>query len=265
VGRIRIARHKRAVFVSRPIGRRKRVMLSSRDGLISRNRLLAALEPPDLALLSPALKVINHRQGDVLTEAGDPVEQIYFPLGGMISLLAVMENGNGVELATVGREGAVGVLAGLAGRIAAARAVVQVEGNFAQIATAQFQRALADSPSLRNFMARYNDVQMTLIHQVAGCNALHQVTTRLCRWLLQTRDKTESDILPLTHEFLSEMLGVQRSTVTVLARELQSAGLIHYRRGRIEIVDRPGLELKACSCYEIARRKIENLFVDAGK
>jgi CRP-like cAMP-binding protein len=225
-----------------------------------RNRLLAALAPADLALLSPHLKNTNHTLGAVLQEAGDPIELVYFPLSGMISLLAVMEAGNGVETATVGREGAVGIMAGLGGRSATGRAVVQLEGVFAQMAVAPLQAAMGQSAALRDLIARYSDAQVTLVYQVAGCNALHQVTTRLCRWVLQTRDRADSDVMPLTHEFLSEMLGVQRTTVTMLARELQELGLINYRRGRIEIVDRAKLEGMACECYQTARRKIDAVF-----
>jgi CRP-like cAMP-binding protein len=231
-------------------------------GLNGRNRLLAALAPTDLAPLSPHLKNHQLKQGDVIQEAGDPIKLVYFPLSGMISLLAVMEAGSGVETATVGREGVVGVMAGLGGRHATGRAVVQLEGVFSQIAVAQFQAAMNQSPALRDLIARYNDAQITLVYQVAGCNALHQATTRLCRWLLQTRDRNDSDVIPLTHEFLSEMLGVQRTTVTMLARELQELGVITYRRGRIEIADRERLEEMACECYQTARRKIDAVFAD---
>jgi CRP-like cAMP-binding protein len=241
-----------------------RVMATASVGPNGRNRLLAALKPADLALLSPHLKHSHFQQGVVLHEAGDPIEFVYFPQGGMISLLAVMMAGNGVETATVGREGAVGVMAGLGGRHATGRAVVQVAGALSQIAAAHFQNALSQSADLRDLMGRYNDAQITLVYQVAGCNALHQATTRLCRWLLQTRDRSDSDVLSLTHEFLSEMLGVQRTTVTMLARELQGLGLISYRRGRIEIVDRAGLEARACECYETARRKIDRVFSQNG-
>jgi CRP-like cAMP-binding protein len=237
-----------------------RAMTASHNGLNGRNRLLAALEPADLALLSPHIKHSRLKQGVVLQEAGDPIGTIYFPESGMISLLAVMEAGNGVETATIGREGAVGVMAGLGGRSATGRAVVQLEGEFLQIGVAQFQSAMGQSPAMRNLLARYNDAKITLVYQVAGCNALHQVSRRLCRWLLQTRDRNDSDIIPLTHEFLSEMLGVQRTTVTMLASELQELGLIHYRRGRIEIADRDRLEQRACECYETARRKIDRVF-----
>lgn len=236
-------------------------MTSPSAGLNGHNRLLAALSPADFTLLSPHLKDSHLKQGLVLQEAGDPIERIYFPKSGMISLLAVMEAGNGVETATIGREGAVGIMAGLAGRSdATGRAVVQLEGVFSYIAAAPFQSALAQSSEMRDLISRYNDVQITLVYQVAGCNALHQVIARLCRWLLQTRDRSDSDILPLTHEFLSEMLGVQRTTVTMLARELQTLGLVTYKRGRIEITNRPGLQKKACECYETGRRKIDDVF-----
>lgn len=235
-------------------------MPASHNGLNGRNRLLAALDPADLALLSPHIKRSHLKQGVVLQEAGDPIETVYFPESGMISLLAVMEAGNGVETATIGREGAVGVMAGLGGRNATGRAVVQLEGEFSRIGVGQFQSAMGQSSALRKLLARYNDAQVTLVYQVAGCNALHQVSTRLCRWLLQTHDRSDGDIIPLTHEFLSEMLGVQRTTVTMLARELQELGLINYRRGRIEVVNRHGLEQRACECYETARRKIDGIF-----
>jgi CRP-like cAMP-binding protein len=235
-------------------------MTASHNGPNGRNRLLATLEPADLALLSPYFKHNHFKQGVSLQEPGDPIETIHFPESGMISLLAVMAAGNGVETATIGREGAVGVMAGFGGRSATGRAVVQLEGAFSQIAIGHFQSAMRQSPAMRELFARYNDAQVTLVYQVAGCNALHPVSRRLCRWLLQTHDRGDGDVIPLTHEFLSEMLGVQRTTVTMLAKELQELGLITYRRGRIEIVDRVRLEQRACECYETARRKIDRVF-----
>jgi CRP-like cAMP-binding protein len=235
-------------------------MTTDRSRPNGRNRLLAALLPADFALLESHLKDMHFKQGVVLQEAGGRIEQVYFPHTGMISLLAVMQAGNGVETATIGREGVVGAMAGLGGRIAVARAVVQVEGSSSQISVSRFQTAVGESAGIRALIERYNDVQMGLINQSAGCNALHQLESRLCRWLLQTRDRSDSDTLTLTQEFLSEMLGVQRTTVNLLARELQSAGLIRYRRARIEIVDRAGLEKKACECYEVVRRRNEDVF-----
>ena len=224
------------------------------------NRLLAALSPADFALLASDLREVRHKQGVLLQEAGEPIKNVYFPRTGMISLLAVMQAGVAVETATVGREGAVGIMAGLGGRTAVGRAVVQVAGISSQISASRFLEAADASAGIRELIGRYNDVHMALVHQSVGCNALHPVTARLCRWLLQTRDRSDSDILSLTHEFLSEMLGVQRTTVTSLARTLQELGLIRYRRGKIEIVDRLGLESKACECYQVVRRKTEDVF-----
>ena len=225
-----------------------------------RNRLLEALRPSDFAFLSPHLKDLHFKQDLVLQEAGDPIEYIYFPHSGMISVLAAMQEGTAVETATVGREGAVGIMAGLGGRYAAGRAVGQIEGRTSQISVAPFRAAVAKSDGIRDLVVRYNDTQMALIQQSAGCNALHHVERRLCRWLLQTRDRSDSDELPLTQEFLSQMLGVQRTSVTMVARQLQTDGLIRYRRGRVEIIDRDGLEKKACECYEVTRRKNESVF-----
>ncbi|MGO9007172.1 MAG: Crp/Fnr family transcriptional regulator [Beijerinckiaceae bacterium] len=225
-----------------------------------RNRLLAALSPVDFALLASDLREVRYKQGALLQEAGEPIKVVYFPQTGMISLLAVMQAGNGVETATVGCEGAVGIMAGLGGRTAVGRAVVQVAGISSHITASRFLEAANASAGIRELIGRYYDTQMTLVHQSAGCYALNPVTARLCRWLLQTRDRSDSDILSLTHEFLAAMLGVQRTTVTSLARALQDLGLVRYRRGKIEIVDRLGLESKACECYEVVQRKTEEVF-----
>jgi CRP-like cAMP-binding protein len=235
-------------------------METNKHGPNGRNRLLGALEPADFSLLAPNLKDVSLTQGEVLQEPGEPFTQVYFPQVGMISLLAVMQNGTAVETATVGREGAVGVSAGLGSRIAPHRSVVQIEGVAARISTAQFQAATDNSPSLKKLVVRYIDYLMMMVQQSAGCNALHPLETRLCRWLLQTRDRNESDHLPLTQEFLSQMLGVRRTTLTLVARELQSAGLIRYSRGKIEILNRPGLEASACECYGAVRRHAEEVF-----
>jgi CRP-like cAMP-binding protein len=229
-----------------------------------RNRLLAALQPQDFDLLSPHLRDAHFKQEALLQEADELIEHIYFPQSGMISVMAAMQEGKAVETATIGREGAIGIMAGLGGRRAAGRAVVQVEGRSSQISVSAFRAAIEESSGIRDLIVRYNDTQMALIQQTAGCNALHQAEKRLCRWLLQTRDRSDSDVLSLTHEFISDMLGVQRTSVTLIARELQTEGLIRYRRGRVEIVDRDGLEKKACECYAVTRRKNEDVFSQPG-
>jgi CRP-like cAMP-binding protein len=226
-----------------------------------RNRLLGILPPSDLALLTPHLRDVRFEQGAMLQEAGEPIEQVYFPHNGMISLLAVMRDGSGIETATIGREGAVSVMAGFGSRRSASRAVMQVAGDVSHIASPKFRAAVESSAALRNLVVLYNDVQMALFQQTAGCNALHHVEKRFCRWLLQTRDRCDSDEIPLTQEFLSEMLGVQRTSVTLIARSLQTAGLIKYRRGRIDILDRDGLEKRSCECYETVRLRSEDAFL----
>jgi len=236
------------------------VSTENRESSIGRNLLLASLAPADGAVLAPHLKDIEVKQGTLLQEAGDPIELVYFPHSGMISILAVMQAGNGIETATVGREGAANVLAGLGARTAAGRAVQQIAGVSSRISASRFRSIVSVCPSIRDLIIRYADLKMALIHQSAGCNALHPVEARLCRWLLQTRDRSESDFLPLTQEFLSEMLGVHRTTVTVLAHGLQEIGLINYRRGQVALIDRPRLEKKACECYAAIRRKTDEFF-----
>ena len=191
----------------------------------------------------------------MLQEPGDEVEHIYFPYVGMISLLAVLKDGNAIETATVGREGVVGAMAGLGLHTALARAVVQVPMAGAQIAAPMFRKAAQQSSELRNLIVKYNQVLLAQVQTTAACNALHHVEARLSRWILQTRDRTDTDRIPLTQEFLSEMLGVRRTSVSEVAHKLQAAGLIRYSRGVIEIVDRPALERRACECYAGIREK----------
>lgn len=238
------------------------VVSQDHAGPQAENRLLARLSQPDLALLSPHFVTVALEQGTLLHEAGDVMDTVFFPQSGMISLLAVMRAGNGVETATVGREGAVGMLTALGSRTAVARAVIQLAGRFSQIAVSNFAAAAQQSVGIRDLSIRYHETHIALVHHVAGCNALHPMEARLCRWLLQARDRTDTDKVPLTHEFLSEMLGAQRSTVTMLARKLQQTGLIRYVRGQIEIVDRARLEETACECYGIVRQKMRAAFAD---
>lgn len=226
----------------------------------NKNRFLETLSASDAALLAPHLKTMFCEQGALLQEAGAPIEHVYFPHGGMISLLTVMRNGSGIETATIGREGAVSAVAGLGGLVSAPRAVMQIAGEVGQIPAAKFRAAVEASATLRSVVARYHDVHLALVQQTAGCNALHPVGARMARWLLQTRDRCETDYVPLTQEFLSEMLGVQRTSITAAARALQEEGLIRYRRGRVDILDRAGLEKKSCECYDTVRRRSEAMY-----
>ena len=231
--------------------------------IIDENRLLAALRPSDLSLLQPHLKEIVLKQGTLLQEQEDRVERAYFPLSGMISLLAVMGDGQAIETATVGREGTVGAMSGLGPWHAASRAVVTAPGTALVIATSRLQEAVRQSEHLRNVILHYKETLLAQVQQTAGCNALHHAEERLARWLLQTRDRVDSDRIPLTQEFLSQMLGVRRTTVTVLATVLQREGLIRYHRGYVEIINRNGLEQAACECYGIIRQRTDQALPQA--
>jgi CRP-like cAMP-binding protein len=224
-----------------------------RSGAGRRNLLLASLPAKDFALLEPDLKDIVLERGAVLQEQGDRIDQVYFPHEGIISLL------------TVTRQGAVGAFAGFGPRRAHARAVVQVRGLSSRIAASRFRKVAEESGAVCSLLVRYGEMLLIQVQQIAACNALHPVEARLSRWLLQARDRVDADNLKLTHEFLSQMLGVRRTTVTVVANMLQQAGLIRYHRGRIEITDRRGLEGRACECYQAIRRHVEEIAPAAGR
>jgi CRP-like cAMP-binding protein len=221
------------------------------------NRLLASLSRAEASTLTPSLTVGSFEQGQVFAEPGDETEQVYFPHTGMISLLAVMQDGKAVETATVGNEGVVGALAGLGLHVALTRAVVQTPLIASHIAAAHFRKLVQASDALRNLVVRANEMLLGQVQMTAACNALHPIQARLARWILQTRDRVDGNIMPLKQELLSEMLGVRRSSVSEVASALQAAGLIRYSRGTIEIVDRKGLESAACECYETIKRQTE--------
>jgi CRP-like cAMP-binding protein len=217
------------------------------------NNLLAALPTADFKLLTDHLAIVSMAQGKVLFETDDEVNQITFPLSGMISLLVVLKNGNAVETATVGREGVVGAMAGLGVHKSRVRAVIQLAGVVTQIPAVQFRKAASTRPPLANLCIGYNDVLLEQARVTAACNLSHTVEARFSRWLLQSRDRAESDTVPLTQEFLSEMLGVRRTSVTEVAIKMQDAGAISYSRGIIKIVDLRKLKAISCECYETLR------------
>ena len=223
------------------------------------NRLLAALSLAESARLTPFLKTISLEQGVVLNEPGDEMESIIFPHSGMVSLLAIMKDGSAVETATIGREGVVGAMAGLGLHTTLTRAVVQTPLVASQIAAAQFRKAVELSSELRDVIVRYNDALLGQVQITAACNALHPIQARLARWILQTKDRVDGEIIPLTQQLLSEMLGVRRSSVSEVATQLQAAGFIHYTRGSIEITNREGLEKAACECYQTIRAQVEKV------
>jgi CRP-like cAMP-binding protein len=219
------------------------------------NKLLARLPRADFDLLVPYLVCGPFAQGTVLAEAGDEVEQIYFPLSGMISLVVVMKDGKAIETATIGRDGVFGASSGFDLHKSRVRAIVQVQMKAARMSASQFRKAVAASKTLQKLCIDDGEALLAQARVTAACNALHKVEARFCRWLLQTSETTESETITLTQEFLSEMLGVRRTSVTEVASKLQADGVISYSRGHIKIIDRPALEQMSCECFQTLREQ----------
>ena len=225
------------------------------------NQLLASLPDDNLGALQPWLVHVELKLRTLLYNAEEEVDWVYFPRSGMISLLHVLDDSRGIEIATVGNEGVLGAMAGLGLHLALSQSVVQVAMSGWKISAAQFRRLASQYAPIRDMAIRYNEVLLAQTQITAACNALHAAEQRLCRWLLQTSDRADSDTLSLTQEFLAEMLGVRRTSVTEIARRLQGAGLIQYRRGVVTITDRPGIEKLSCSCFRSVRR-LQHLLMD---
>jgi CRP-like cAMP-binding protein len=221
--------------------------------IVARNRLLGLLEADVLSLLAPHLADTALEKGRVLHDAGQPIEQVYFPHGGIISLSAGLPENQIINVAMIGRWGAVGLAAGIGSPIAINRAIVQLRGTGGQIAAAELRRLVRQSPALHDAVVRANDMLTAWIQQSAVCNALHDATARLCRSLLDLREGLAANIVPITHDLLAEMLGVRRTSITLICGLLQQEGILQTRRGRIVIQDAAALEQRSCSCYRIMR------------
>jgi CRP-like cAMP-binding protein len=221
------------------------------------NWLLASLEAEDFAVLEPHLELVELSRGQVLYEPGDPLRYAYFPHYAVVSLVNMMEDGGTVEVALFGRGGVLG--RPLVTREAFGRYIVQIAGTASRIAADRLDEVRTARPNLRRLLQRYGEVLLAQTFQILSCNAVHPVEARCCRWILMAQDRADQEVLPLTHEFLAEMLGVQRSTVSVVTRTLQTAGLIQQSRGGITVIDRAGLEETACECYAKIRRIYQRL------
>jgi len=223
------------------------------------NRLLATLDPESFALLEPHLELVNLPLKQVLYEMGDPITHAYFPHDAIISLVNVMEDGHIVEIGVFGREGVLGLLSALVTREAFGRYIVQMAGTASRIRFERLSEVQQTCPTLRQLILSYGEALLAQTFQTVSCNAVHPVEARCCRWILAMHDRADQNTLSLTHEFLSEMLGVQRSSVSVVTRTLQTAGLIQQSRGGITITDRAGLEETACECYGRIRQIYQRL------
>jgi CRP-like cAMP-binding protein len=230
-----------------------------------RNQLLAALEQDDYLWLEPHLEVVDLPRGKVLYQTGETIRYTYFPHDAVVSLVTVLQNGGSVEMAVFGKESVFGFVSALVTRQSFGRYVTQISGSASRVALERLSEAIDKRPKIRRLLFRYTEVLLAQTLQTVACNAVHSVEARCCRAILSTRDRTNKDNIPLTHEALAEMLGVQRSTVSSVTSALQRMGLVSQGRGTIRITDRAGLEETACECYHAIRQSFESLLPSGHK
>lgn len=232
--------------------------------ILASNHLLSALPLEERNRLLPYLESVTFTLGDVVYEPGGRMEHVFFPTSSIVSLVYTTENGSTAEMALAGNDGVVGVGLFLGGDTTPSRAVVQVAGGALKLRAKPLHEEFSRDGAFQQLLLRYTQALITQVSQTAVCNCLHSMEKRLCRWLLLSLDRIQSDELPMTQEFISYMLGGRRATVTVAARHLQDEGLIRYARGHIRILDRDGLEATACECYRIVRDEFERLLGPPG-
>jgi CRP-like cAMP-binding protein len=223
------------------------------------NLLLASLPAPDMQLLQLHLKTVELAQQHVLYEPGETIAAVYFPFDAVVSLVATLSTGEMIEAAMVGRDGVVGASAALDGAVSLSRAIVQLGGRGASCPVEALRRVAMQSPMLLGLLIRHEQTVYAQAQQSAACNITHTIEARLARWMLRARDLSGGDTLPFTQEFLAEMLGVRRTSVSLVAHTLQQAGMIKYRRGRIQIVDLEAMRETACECYETVKSHYDSL------
>ena len=223
------------------------------------NRLLAMLPREEYESLRPHLERVSFTLGEVIYESGGQQSFIYFPTTAIISLLYMMENGSSAEMGVAGNEGLVGIALFMGGNTVPNRAVVQSAGDALRMKTKVLQEEFARGGTFQRLLLRYTQALMTQMSQTAVCNRLHTVEQQLCRWLLLSRDRLNTDELVMTQELIANMLGVRREGVTHAAQRLQESGLISYVRGHITILDRRGLEVAVCECYGVVKDEYDRL------
>jgi CRP-like cAMP-binding protein len=221
-----------------------------------RNRLLLALPASNLKRLMPELEQIHCQRGQVLMDADSPLDHIYFPESGVVSVVAVYADGTIIEMATIGREGCTGVQAVLGAKQSSVRLLAQIPGSAARMSRPAFARAMGSMPSFRSIMYAYLHAFLEQVLVSVACNGAHSLQERLARWLLMMRDRGDDDALRITQSLLAEMLGVQRPTITHAARQLERAGLIERGRRQVTVLDRQGLTKASCECYQLVRTRV---------
>lgn len=223
------------------------------------NRLLGALPAEDYQRLLPDLKPVTFSLGEVIYESQGQMEYVYFPTTSHVSLLYTMIDGSTAEVGLVGNEGLVGIALFMGGDTTPNRAIVQGTGEAFIMSASAMQEEFKRGGAFQILLLRYTQTLITQISQTAVCNRLHSTEQRLCRWLLMTHDRAHRDDLQMTHEFISNMLGIQREAVSLAAHRLQDKGVISYARGHIKILDRQTLEKCACECYQVVKAEHDRL------
>jgi CRP-like cAMP-binding protein len=227
-----------------------------------KNHLLAALPAAELQRWRPQLEAVEMPLGHVLYESGRALSHVYFPTTAIVSLLYVMENGASAEIAVVGREGVVGISLFMGGESTPSRAVVQSAGQGFRLRAGNIKDEFERGGPAMHLLLRYTQALITQMSQTAVCNRHHTLNQQLCRWLLLSLDRLEGSELVMTQELIANMLGVRREGVTEAALDLQKQGLIRYSRGRITVLDRPGLEQRTCECYAVVKKEYDRLLPD---
>ena len=223
------------------------------------NHLLSALPRVDYERIAARLELVSLKLGDVLYEPDIPLRYVYFPTTAIVSLLYVMEDGASAEIAIVGNEGILGIALFMGGETTPSRAVVQSAGHGYRMKAQLLKDEFGQFGPFLHLLLRYTQALITQMAQTAVCNRHHSVDQQLCRWLLLSLDRLASSELSMTQELIANMLGVRREGVTEAAGKLQGAGLIHYRRGRITVLDRPRLEARSCECYQVVKTEFDRL------
>jgi CRP-like cAMP-binding protein len=233
-------------------------MKTNLEFLTPGNRLLAEFGSASRERVFPYLERIEVRLGDIVGEAGGVLEHAYFPDGAVLSLLTVMENGAAIETANIGREGAFGLFAAMYSRTSFNRCLVQLEGGLLRLPCDVLRSEFARSEHIRNLFVSYSETLLAQIQQTVACNSMHTTQERVCRWLLMMHDRADGKTLSYTHEAVSKMLGVTFIAVTHASEALQAAGLIDYHRGKMQVVNHPGLEKASCECYAIVQARFDD-------
>jgi len=223
------------------------------------NHLLAALPADDFERLAPHLELATLKLGDALYESGERLQHVYFPTTSIVSLLYVMEDGSSAEIAIVGNEGILGISLFMGGESTPSRAVVQSAGQAYRLKAHLLKQEFNRAGPVLHLLLRYTQALITQMAQTAVCNRHHSVEQQLCRWLLLSLDRLSSNELAMTQELIANMLGVRREGVTEAAGNLQRANMIRYSRGRITVLDRPGLEQHVCECYAVVKKEFDRL------